>query len=192
MKTSFYNRDELVDIGFRSFGENVLISRNASFYQPELIAIGNNVRIDDFCVLSGKVTIGNNVHIAVYSGLFGSEKGIIIADFANISSRVCIYAISDDYSGMSLTNPMIPDHYKCLEQKEVRIEKHVIIGTGSTVLPGVTIGEGAAVGAMSLVKTSIEGWNTYAGIPIKKIGARQKKILELELEYIKDLESCNS
>ena len=188
MKTSFYNRDELVDIGFRSFGENVLISRKASFYQPELIEIGNNVRIDDFCVLSGKVTIGNNVHIAVYSGLFGSKKGIIIADYANISSRVCIYAISDDYSGMSLTNPMIPDHYKCLEEKEVIIEKHVIVGTGSTVLPGVTIGEGAAIGAMSLVKHNVEGWIIYAGIPIKKIGIRQKKILELELNYIKELE----
>lgn len=188
MKTSFYNRDELVDIGFRSFGENVLISRKASFYQPELIEIGNNVRIDDFCVLSGKVTIGNNVHIAVYSGLFGSKKGIYIADFANISSRVCIYAISDDYSGMSLTNPMIPDQYKCLEEKEVIIEKHVIIGTGSTILPGVTIGEGAAIGAMSLVKNNIDGWNVYAGIPIKKLGTREKKLLELEQDCIKYLE----
>lgn len=188
MKTSFYDRDELFEIGFRSIGQNVLISRKASFYNPEVISIGNRVRIDDFCIISGKVSIGSNVHIAPYSALFGAEKGIEIADFANVSSRVCIYAISDDYSGLSLTNPMIPDRFKHLEQREVIIEKHVIIGTGSTVLPGITIGEGAAIGAMSLVKNNVEGWSVYAGIPVKKIGIRQKKLLELEQDYLKYLE----
>ena len=188
MKTSFYDREELFEIGFRSIGKNVLISRKASFYNPEVISIGNRVRIDDFCIISGKVSIGSNVHIAAYSALFGAEKGIDIADFVNVSSRVCIYAISDDYSGLSLTNPMIPDRFKHLEQREVIIEKHVIIGTGSTVLPGITIGEGAAIGAMSLVKNNVEGWSVYAGIPVKKIGIRQKKLLELEQDYIKYLE----
>lgn len=191
MISSFYNLDELFEIGFQSFGKNVLISRKASFYQPELISLGDNVRIDDFCIISGKVEIGSYVHIAAFSALYGAEKGIIIADFANISSRVCVYAVSDDYSGMSLTNPMIPEHYKCLEKKEVRIEKHVIIGTGSTVLPGVTINEGAAIGAMSLVKNSVEGWNIYAGIPIQKIRNREKKLLNLADEFKKDLEGCN-
>ena len=55
---SFYSQEELMKIGFLSVGKNVLISKKASIYNPSVISIGNNVRIDDFCILSGKVTIG--------------------------------------------------------------------------------------------------------------------------------------
>ncbi|PSU67593.1 hypothetical protein CTM67_20550, partial [Photobacterium phosphoreum] len=65
---SFYSYEELKKIGFSSFGDNVLISKKASIYGASKIDIGNNVRIDDFCVLScsnGKFNIGNYIHIAV-------------------------------------------------------------------------------------------------------------------------------
>ncbi len=48
----FYTRKELERIGFKSIGENVLISDKTSIYSPQNISIGNNVRIDDYCVLS--------------------------------------------------------------------------------------------------------------------------------------------
>lgn len=48
----FYTREELERIGFKSIGENVLISDKTSIYSPQNISIGNNVRIDDYCVLS--------------------------------------------------------------------------------------------------------------------------------------------
>ena len=51
---SFYSKEELKEIGFKKYGENVLISRKTSIYNPEKIIIGNNVRIDDFCILSRK------------------------------------------------------------------------------------------------------------------------------------------
>jgi serine acetyltransferase len=53
MATSFLSREKLMEIGFKSIGENVLLSSKASIYGPENIEIGNNVRIDDFCILSG-------------------------------------------------------------------------------------------------------------------------------------------
>lgn len=74
---SFYSTDELRKLGFYSVGSNVRISRKASFYGIERISIGSNVRIDDFCVLSaglGGITIGNYIHIAVYSSLIGAGK----------------------------------------------------------------------------------------------------------------------
>ena len=72
---SFYSIDEIKKIGFKSIGNNVLISKKASFYNAETMVIGNNVRIDDFCILSGIIEIRDYVHIAAYSGLFaGSEK----------------------------------------------------------------------------------------------------------------------
>ena len=82
-----------------------------------------------------------------------------------------------------MTNPMIPDFLKNVCQKKVVISRHVIIGTGSTVLPGVTVGEGAAIGAMSLVNSDIESWKICAGIPAKRIKDRGKAILQREKEY---------
>ena len=186
MLSSFYTVEELRNLGFKSLGTDVFISRKASIYGASRIEIGSRVRIDDFCVLSGKIKIGNNVHIAVYSALFGGDAGITLNDFSNISSRICIYALSDDFSGNTMTNPTISNEYKNVIQQPVYIGKHVIIGTGSTVLMGVTIGDGSAVGAMSLVKTSVEPWTICVGIPAKTIGKREKKILELERKYLNE------
>lgn len=108
---SFFNPCELKELGLASFGENVLISRKASIYGAEQISIGNNVRIDDFCILSGKLSVGNYIHIAAYTALYGGNKGIFIHDFANLSSRISVYSISDDNSGETMTNPMIPDKF---------------------------------------------------------------------------------
>ena len=101
--TSFYDKDEIKKLGLKSFGEEVLISRKASFYGAEDISIGSHVRIDDFCILSGKITLGNYIHIAAFSALYGGTDGVCIDDFANISSRVSIYSRNDDYSGLSMT-----------------------------------------------------------------------------------------
>ena len=59
--TSFYSEKELLSIGFKSYGINVLISRYARFYRPENIVIGDHVRIDDFCILSAGylIEVGN-------------------------------------------------------------------------------------------------------------------------------------
>lgn len=183
---SFYSIDELKELGFKSFGENVLISRNACIYGAENITIGNNVRIDDFCILSGKITIGSWIHISAYTGLFGGNEGIELADFVTISSRCAVYAVSDDYSGKTMTNPMIEDEYRQTYGGKVHFEKHSIIGSGCTVLPGVTLREGASVGAMSLVKNNLEEWSMYAGIPAVKIKERYKNAKELEHKMLEN------
>lgn len=187
--TSFMSREELEKLGLKSIGENVLISRNATIYGAENISIGSNVRIDDFCILSGKIEIGNYVHIAAYSAMYGSSAGICIDDFANISSRVCAYAVSDDFSGQTMTNPMISDKFKNVLQKQTYIGRHVIIGTGSTVLPGSVLEEGAVMGAMTLVKGTVPAWTVVVGIPARKIKDRSKELLELEKVF---LEECAS
>lgn len=180
---SFYTEEELKEIGFESYGKNFLLSRKASVYGVSNISIGDNVRIDDFCIVSGNVTFGNNIHLAAYSALYGGTAGIRIADYANISSRVCIYAISDDYSGYTMTNPTIPEKYKHIQNEPVYIGKHVIIGSGSTILPGVILEEGSALGAMTMMKHSAKPWTIYAGVPAREIKKREKKLLDLEREY---------
>lgn len=184
---NFYSEDELLELGFKTIGKQVKISKKASFYGENDIEIGDHVRIDDFCILSGKVSIGNYVHIAAYSALYGATCGIFISDYSNISSRVSVYAISDDYSGSSMTNPMIPDEYKNVSKKPVYIEKHVIIGSTSVVMPGVTLKEGSAFGCFSYINQSSEPWIIYAGIPCKKIKNRKKDILYLEKKMVDDM-----
>lgn len=181
---SFYSVGELAELSFKAVGNNVYISKKASIYGSDKIIIGSNVRIDDFCILSGNITIGDNVHIAAGTYLYGGDAGITICDFANISSRNAIYAVSDDYSGVTMSNPMIPDEYKNVFERQVIIGKHVIIGSGCTILPGVTIPEGVALGAMSLVKSDLEEWFIYAGVPAKKIKKRSKELLLLENQFI--------
>lgn len=176
--TSFYSVEELRELGFKAIGENVQISRKTSIYGAEKMVIGNNVRIDDFCLLSGNVTLGNYVHIAAYAALFAGDYGIEMKDYTGLSSRSCIYAVTDDYSGEVMTNPTVPGEYKNVIGGKVVVEEHVVIGSGSTILPGVVIGEGSSVGSMSLVNKSVDAWGIYVGIPCKKIKDRSKKLLE--------------
>jgi len=181
---SFFNNDELKELGLGAYGNNVFISRKASIYGAENISIGNNVRIDDFCILSGKIKIADYVHVAAYSAVYGGQCGVIIDDYANISSRVSIYATCDDFSGETMTNPMVPDEYKCVNNRSVHIKRHVIIGATSVVLPGVVLEEGSAFGSFSLIKANSSPWSINVGIPAKKIADRSMNLLQ----YSKQLE----
>lgn len=183
---SILTREQIRKLGFAHVGENCRLSDKASFYNCQHIHIGNNVRIDDFCVLSagmGGIEIGNYIHIAVYSSLIGAGK-IVLDDFSNISSRVSIYSSNDDYSGASMTNPMVPVAFTNVTHADVNIERHVIIGSGSVVLPGVTLGEGVAVGALSLVTKKCESFGIYSGVPAKRIKERKQDFLELEKKFL--------
>lgn len=183
---AFYSASELCKLGFKYIGKDVKISDRASIYNPSNISVGDYSRIDDFCVLSagdGGIHIWRNVHIAVFSTLIG--KGTIkVDDFANISSRVSIYSSNDDYSGAFMTNPTIPGDYTNVEHKNVYIGKHAIVGSGSVILPGVCIGTGVAVGALSLINESCEEFAVYVGIPAKKIKTRLKNILDIEKQFL--------
>lgn len=181
------SRVALEQIGFASVGENVLISDKASFYGAESITIGNNVRIDDFCVLSageGGIVIGNYVHIAVFCSIIGSGK-ITLCDFSGLSSRVAIYSSNDDYSGEYMTNPTVPSKYTGVQSDDVLIGKHAIIGSGSVVLPGVVLEDGVAVAALSLVTKPCISFGVYSGN--RRIGERKRNLLTLERQMLHEV-----
>jgi len=184
MADSFLSAEELQSLGLKSYGKNVLISRKASIYGAQTMNIGDHVRIDDFCILSGKINIGSYVHISAYTALYG-KSGIDIADFVTISGRVLVYSENDDYSGEFMTNPMLPEGYTNVNGAKVIFEKHSIVASGSIVLPGVIFGDGSCAGAMSLVKNNLEPWTIYAGVPAIRKKERKKNILELEQQLRK-------
>lgn len=183
---AWLTHEDIDKLGFAKVGKNVLLSDKSSYYNCSKIEIGDYTRIDDFCVLSagfGGIVIGRNVHIAVYSSLIGAGR-ITLSDFSNLSSRVSVYSSNDDYSGMTMTNPTVPAEFTNVTQADVIIRRHVIVGSGSIILPGVVIEEGAAIGALSLVKKSCDAFTTYAGSPLKRIGKRSQNLLEVERAFL--------
>ena len=173
----YYSDNELIDLNI-SFGKNVLISRKTSIYTSNL-EIGDNVRIDDFSILKGNIIIGSNVHISSFCQLEG-QQDIELESFSGLSSRVSIYTQSDDYSGNFLTNPTVPDKYRNIIKGRVKLEKHVIVGTNSTILPNVILKQGSAVGANSLVNKNLEEWTINVGTPAKKIKNRNNELINFE------------
>jgi acetyltransferase-like isoleucine patch superfamily enzyme len=186
---SYLNAEQLKKIGFKSLGINVKISDKAAIYDPEKIEIGDNSRVDDFCIISGAVRIGKYCHITPYCLLAGGSPSILIEDFCTLAYGVKVFSQSDDYSGESMTNSLIPKKFKKEIFKQVTIKKHSIIGSNSIIFPGVILEEGTSVGAMSLVNKNTIPWATYHGIPAKKIKARSKNILNLEKKFLEGLNS---
>ncbi len=192
--TSFLTETEIQSVGFKNVGENVKISRKASIYNPANITICNNVRIDDFCVLSpgdGFISIGNYVHIACHACLFG-KGGILLSDFSGISSGCAVYSATDDYLGEGLVGPTVPDEYRKLEVGCIVFKELSVIGARSVILPGVTLGEGTSVGALSLVNKNLDPWSIYFGVPARRIGIRLKKIQELKYAFLHAQKSYHS
>ncbi len=178
MIKTFYTNDELQKIGFKSLGKNVLVSRLASVFSPELISIGDNSRIDDFCVLSGNITIGKYVHISTHCDLFGIFN-IFLDDYSGISSKSIVYTSIDDFSGNFLVGAQVPKKYRNIKVGSVIICKYVQLGCNSVIFPGITLHEGAATGAFTLVKTDLPEWTISVGIPSKVIKKRSDKIIKL-------------
>ena len=172
LNNEYYNENELRSLGIGSVGKNVKIAKNCTIVGLDKISIGNNVVIDPYCSIivagDGHLSLGSYIHIGSFSFLVASE-GIKIEDFSGLSQGVKIYSKTDDYSGKSLTNPTIPKNYRTVKKGKVILQPHVIIGAGSVVLPNVIIGEGVAIGALSLVTTNLDSWTIYAGNPLKKV-----------------------
>lgn len=182
--SNFYNEEELKTLGLKSYGNNVLISKKSSLYGISNISLGDNVRIDDYCILSGNISIGNNVHISAYTALYGGGE-IVIGDYCGCSQRCTLISASDDFSGEYMIGAVIPDEYKNVTKGTIILENYVQLGANTTVLPNVTIYEGAVTGAMSLVNKDLQAWSINYGIPCKLQKDRSKKILELVKDYEK-------
>lgn len=182
---AYLTKEILLDMGFKAVGKNVKVSDKASIYNPETIELGDHSRIDDFCVVSGEVTIGKYCHITPMCLIAGGSPGISLSDFCTLAYGVKIFAQSDDYSGETMVNSLVPKQFKNEYCAAVLLEKQVIIGAGSIVFPGVTIQEGCSIGALTLVNKSTQPWGIYAGNPARRIKDRKKDLLELEAQFLK-------
>lgn len=181
---AYLDPEQLALMGFRRLGRHLKISDRAVIYNADQIEIGDRSRIDDFCVLSGRIVMGRNVHLAVFVNIAGGSEGVFIGDFAGISYGSHVFSQSDDYSGAHLTGPTLPLKYRKEAKLPVHVGRHSIVGAGSLVLPGVTLGEGSSIGAGALVTKSTPAWSVCVGSPAKRIRDRARDMLLLEAQYL--------
>ena len=152
----------------------------------ENIEFGTNVIIDDFVLIHAKNTIkiGNNVHIACFVSITGGAE-LEIADFAAISQGCRILTATDDFKNWGFGNSTLDERYRNVKRAPIFIGKFCIVGANSVVLPGVRIGEGATVGACSVVTRDLQPWGVY--ISNKKIGERDREgVMKTYAKYLEE------
>lgn len=139
----------------------------------ENIEFGENIIIDDFVFIyaKNKIKIGNHVHIACFTSITGNDE-LEIEDFSAISHGCRLLTGTDDFKDWGFGNSTVDEKYRNLKKAPIHIKKFCIIGANSTILPGITIGEGATVGAGSVVTKNLAPWGVYIGN--KRINERNK------------------
>jgi acetyltransferase-like isoleucine patch superfamily enzyme len=153
---NFYYSFNILDLGKQSF-----IDIGVVLSGPKNIKIGNFTWIDSYVVISallGEISIGNNCHVAP-NVVMGSRAPIRIGNRVGIGSGTKIYSNSEKViNNKFLAGPMIPESDKGFYTAPVIIEDDVMVGANTIILPGVTIGKGAVLGAGSIITKNVESW----------------------------------
>lgn len=181
-------RDHARELGLKSVGKEVFIFPLAKLVNAEAISIADHVIIDDYVLFVGgqRSDLGSYIHIASFTSISGGGT-FVAADFTTVSSGCRVLTGTDDFLGDALTGPTVPEEYRKVLRSHVTLEKHSILGANVVVLPGVTIGEGAAIGAGSLVTSDVEPWTINIGMPSMATKERPSKtILEMEKRLLEE------
>ena len=158
----------------KHIGRNVLIDEGVYLINPENLCVGDNSWIDKNVIIFGRVEIGRRVHIAQNCIIQGGGF-VKIGDYAGIAAGSMIYSSTDTIYGGKRIGPMVPpEHRNPLLNKPVIIGKDAFIGLRCVILPGVKIGEGAVIGAGSVVTRDIPAWKVAVGVPAKPIKDRPR------------------
>jgi acetyltransferase-like isoleucine patch superfamily enzyme len=166
-------------IGLKKCGFDTRIHKWSEITRPELISIGNHVSIDMNVYISTKAIIGNWIHIAPgVSIIGGADSQLVMEDFTSLASVCRVICASDDFREGFLC-PFIPIKYRHVINEPIVFKKYSGVGCNSVLMPGVTLAEGAVIGANSVVtkKSIIEPWGIYVGSPVKLIGYRDKELI---------------
>lgn len=187
---TYLSEVELRELGLRC-GTDVRISRDARLFGLERITIGSHVRIDSFCVVSaghtGKVEIADHIHISSGVRIFG-EGSVVLGDFSTVSAGSTLHSASDDFSGAAMIGPMVPEQARLLDARPIVLAAYAAVGAHCLVLPGVEVGEGAVLGAMSMANRDLEPWTINVGVPCQPIRARERGLINLAADVRKQID----
>ncbi len=187
-------RKALYPILLGACGRNVVFGQNVVLRHPHKIRIGDNVVIDDNCLIDAKgdgnggITIGAGVFLGRNTILSCKNGDIEIGEGANFgfncevfsASRVVVgphallaaycYLIGGDHDFSDPSRPVIAQGRR---SAGVVLGEGVWMGAGAKVLDGVVIGAHAIIGAAAVVREAVPDRAIAAGVPAKIVGMRQ-------------------
>lgn len=155
---------------FKLLGTDVVIEAGVLVFHPETISICNNVYVGHQTILKGyyrnEMSIGNGTWIGQQC-FFHSAGGIRIGRNVGIGPAVRILTSTHGEEGRD--KPIL---HSRLEFAPVVIEDDADIGIGAIVMPGVTIGRGAQIGAGAVVTRDVPLYEVWTGVPARKLSVR--------------------
>lgn len=176
MRTYDYPQDEM-EASLAQHGFDVRIAGTVIIKRPELFRCGSHVAIDDYCVFTTQVEMGDYIHIPPFvSVIGGAGTKLTLGHFAVLTAGVRLVCGSDEFKGAGLVSPLIPDEFRDnVLTGGVTLEPFASVCSNSVVSPGVVLRQGAVVGANSFVpaNTVIPAWEIWAGSPARFIAMRQ-------------------
>ncbi len=174
-------------------GPSCLIEEDVRFQVPRRIFMGSRVFIGQYTYLDGQtsfIRLGNDAHVARSCTLRAGERGIIVHASVGINARSYLDGNGGvEIGSNSLLSPgvqcisgnhifddrEVPIKYQGTAYGKVSIGEDCWLGTNSIVLPGVTVGRGAVIGAGAVVTRDIPEFGIALGVPAKVVGYRGEK-----------------
>ena len=154
-------------------GEHVNIHEWAKLIKEEVIQIGEGTQIDDFVLIYGGlgIVLGRYNHVCSFVSIVGGGE-LITGDYVGMAAGCRIMTGAHRHENGTRMVSTVPSEQQDILIGKVVLEKDVFLGTNSVVLPNVTIGEGAMIGAGSVVNRDVEPWTINIGVPVRTIGKR--------------------
>lgn len=153
----------------RSLGCGVTIGSGVSFTHPETVDIDDGVYLGEYTIIQGRIDGNCSIGKGVWIGpqCFLDARDLVIEEFVGIGPGVRM--LGSEHIAVPTDIPVIQTD---LDIEPVRIESWADVGMGAIILPGVTIGRGAVVGAGAVVVDDVPAFCTAVGVPAKVISRR--------------------
>jgi acetyltransferase-like isoleucine patch superfamily enzyme len=183
----FFNKRDL-----KYCGNNVIIGKTVRIRNPHLVSIGDGSIIDDFTYISTALDIGQYCHIASNVNISGGKGKLYMNNFSGLSSHTSVHCASSDYGKLSFELPSIPSNFHFGGvNSDIVIEKYVLVGAHSCILPGAFLPEGSAYGAYTLIRNiKYKPYHLYFGNKCTDLGERDlsnlNNLKEMENQIIKN------
>jgi acetyltransferase-like isoleucine patch superfamily enzyme len=148
-----------------------LISRDARVQFSNRIAFGKGTVVKPFAVIQtggGRISFGRDCAVSSFNHISAGTEEVKIGDFVRLGPNVTILGATRDFKrGVRVMDQSF--------SKQVVIADDVFIGAGAVILPGCRIGQGAVIGANSVVNNDIPANAIFAGVPAKQISKRHER-----------------
>lgn len=171
----------------KSVGQGVITHHLVQMVKQEMIEIGDYTRIENFVFINGGagLKLGKKNHISWFISVIGGGQ-LVTGDYVSFGAGARIINGTDHYRGGKIISPLVPMECRGVYRCHIEIQRHAFIGSNAVIVPSIhhpdiVIGEGAIVGANSLVTSDIEPWTINVGSPCQFTGKMRPKLTVPEL-----------